>query len=385
MGAPSENPTVSFHVANGRVGVHTINPGAAFDLNGQLAIRDGTQSAGYVFRAVNAFGLGQWEYIDTQNVSYAANVSNATTANFADAIINGTITDSDFINGIINGATLINVDLTGADGASEWTEGADGLYPRDGATENVMVGGTTLASSTITMESNGTLRAVRFSGDFSGVSNIYYNQEWNDQGSYMFPFDLGGAEGMLVGGTSTATANTIFNPDGSVIVNEQGLDSDLRVEGQTEDHLFFTEANNGRVAISNLNPQASLEINGSSAFTTRLLSVSAGTGITSTDIQDSRIILVQSSGACNVDLTVSPQIAAGADGQIITLMGRYGDETITLDDGNGLALMGNISVSLEAKDTITLMYSSGLSEWIEISRSNYIERIGDTLDRGTCI
>lgn len=383
-GAPSENPEVSFHVANGRVGINTITPTAEFDLNATLAIRDGSQQNGFVLRAVNSIGNTQWEFIDSENVAFAANADNATTANFADAMINGTITDSDFINGNINGATLTNVDLTGAEGASEWLEGADGLYPKDGAAEDVMVGGTTLASSTISLESNGTLRAVRFSGDFSGASNIYYNQEWNDQGSYMFPFDLAGAEGMIIGGNTPANADSIFNPDGSVIINEQAQNADTKIEGQANEFLFHTDGSSSRVSINTDNPRTTLELNGSLSFATRIAAVSVGSGLAGSEIQNSRVIFLESTGSCNVDFTASPQIAAGEDGQIITLIGRYSDEAITLDDGDGLALADNTSLSLRAKDSITLMYVASLGEWIEIHRTNYIERAGDTLNRGTC-
>jgi hypothetical protein len=385
LGAPGPVDKISFHVFNGRVGINTTSPAAEFDLNGTLAIRDGTQGDGYLYRAVNATGLGQWEYVDTTNVSYAVNAGNATTANFTDAIINGTITDSDFINGLINGTTLVNVDLTGIDGAADWIEGVDGLYPKDGATENVLVGGTTLASSTISMESNGTLRAVKFIGDFTGVPNVFYNQEWNDQGSYLHPFDLAGAKGILVGGNTVATADTVFNADGSVTVNEQAQNSDTRFEGQSEVFLFHTDASSNRVSVRTDNPRAGFEVNGSLAFAAKTSSIAAATGIPATDIQNNRVIYLESSGACSVDLNAVPQIAAGADGQIITLIGRYNDETIKLDDGDGLALANNVSHTLKAKDSITLMYSSGLAEWIEISRTNYVERTGDSYDRGTCI
>jgi hypothetical protein len=324
------------------------------------------------------------EFIKILNVAHAINVDNATTANFTDSIINGNIRNSTFTNGIINGAILRNVDLTGAAGASKWINGVDGLYPEDGAIENVMIGGTDLASSTISLESNGTLRAVEFVGDFSNVSNITFNQEWNDQGNYLFPFDFAGNKGILIGGNTLATADTIFNADGSVVINEQAQNSDTRVEGQTHTFLFHTDASANRVSIKTGNPRSSLEINGSTAYVSNLVSVGVATGLNSSAIQNSRVIFVQSSGVCDVDLTASPQIAAGVDGQIITLIGRYSDEIITLHDGDGLALNNNISVSLKAKDSITLMYSSIAGEWIEIHRTNYLERIGDSLNRGTC-
>ena len=118
-----------------------------------------------------------------------------------------------------------------------------------------MIGGTDLASSTISLESNGTLRAVRFIGDFSNVANVFYNLEWNDQGNYLFPFDLAGDKGILIGGNTLATADTIFNADGSVVINEQAQNSDTRVEGQTNTFLFHTDASANRVSIKTANPR----------------------------------------------------------------------------------------------------------------------------------
>lgn len=384
FGKPEPFPTIAFHAFNGRVGIHNTNPGAELDINGQFMLRNGSQANGYVLKATDSLGNTRWEFIDTQNVAHAINVDNASTANFTDNINNGTIRNSAFINGVINGAVLTNVDLTGAVGASNWTVGLDGLYPNDGPTENVMIGGTDLASSSISLESNGTLRAVRFVGDFSEVTNITFNQEWNDQGSFMFPLDFSGNKGLLVGGNTAATADIIFNIDGSVVINEQAQNSDTRVEGQTNTFLFHTDASANRVSIKTQNPRSTLEINGSTAYVSNLVSVAAATGLNSSAIQNSRVIFLQSSGLCDVDLTASPQIAAGVDGQIITLIGRYSDEIITLHDGNGLALNNNISISLKAKDSITLMYSSVVGEWIEIHRTNYLERMGDSLNRGTC-
>ena len=384
-GANGPFPWTAFHVSNGLVGINTANPLTNLDINGQIAIRDGTQANGYVLRAVDNLGNTRWELLDTDNVAYAANVDNATTANLAGRIANGTITNSDFIGGTINGSTLVNVDFSTTQYASRWVDGPDGLYPVDGATEDVMVGGNTIATSTISMQSNGTFAALRFVGDFSNVTNIPYNQEWNDQGSFLHPLDLAGEEGIIIGGNSVATADTILNPDGSAVFNEQAQNADSRVEGQSEAYLFYTDASADRVSLNVSAPRASFDVNGAVSYFANTSSVDAGIGITAADLDNSRVIYIESTGACNVDIVASPQIAAGQDGQIITLIGRYSDEVITLDDGDGLALSNNISISLAAKDSITLMYSASLGEWLEIQRTSYFERPSDSLNRGTCI
>jgi len=68
------------------------------------------------------------------------------------------------------------------------------------------------------------------------------------------------------------------------------------------------------------------------------------------------------------DLTDNPQIVAGRDGQIITIIGSSDVNTLTLDDGTGLLL--SAQCVLGAGDTITLVYITALSGWVETARSN---------------
>jgi len=95
--------------------------------------------------------------------------------------------------------------------------------------------------------------------------------------------------------------------------------------------------------------------------------VTAGTGITTT--MHNRLIVYNGSSAVNI--SANPQIAAGyKDGTVITIIGSSDVNTLTLEDGDGLALAGGAAMVLGANDTITLAYISALSLWVELSRSN---------------
>ena len=65
-----------------------------------------------------------------------------------------------------------------------------------------------------------------------------------------------------------------------------------------------------------------------------------------------------------------PQVAYGTDGQLVVLKGLSNTDAITFIDGNGLSLTDGLSFTLGNKDTLTLIYDSGDSEWIEVSRSD---------------
>ena len=376
---------VSFFSHNGHIGINTESPLADLDINGQILIRGGNPANGYVLTS-DANGLASWKFIDTENAAYAINADNATTANFADNMVNGTIINSNFINGSINGSTLTNVSILSGTGISKWTDGVDGLYPSDnGGVQNVLIGGNNLASSTISLESNGKVTAVKFVGDGSGVTGIS-SDEWSDQGSFLHPGDLGGAETVVVGGNSISTGDTIIGDSGYLVINEQAQNSDFRIEGIGHDHLFFTDASTDRVGIRTSSPRTDLDINGSVAYTAHYADVTAGAGIPAVIVNRNTMVYLRNSGnACSINITANPQIAPGVDGQILTLVGTYTNEAVILEDGNGLALNNNIAFTLKAKDSITFIYSAAFGEWVEVTRNNYLERSGETIERGACI
>lgn len=93
--------------------------------------------------------------------------------------------------------------------------------------------------------------------------------------------------------------------------------------------------------------------------------ITAAGGITVTR----KIMRVAGNGGA-IDITADPQIVAGEDGQIVIIQGTHDTNTVTLDDGTGLAL--SAQCVLAAQDNITLMYDSGDSEWIETSRCSVV-------------
>jgi len=85
---------------------------------------------------------------------------------------------------------------------------------------------------------------------------------------------------------------------------------------------------------------------------------------------DSTIMnIVATVGGGAVTMTSNPTIADGINGQILILRGSHATDTITLTDGNGMQLNGDITLGLN--DTITLYYDALIAnDWIEITRSD---------------
>jgi hypothetical protein len=94
--------------------------------------------------------------------------------------------------------------------------------------------------------------------------------------------------------------------------------------------------------------------------------VTANVGITAAML--STVMLYNGNSA--IDISSNPQIAAGSNGQQITIVGISNTNTLTLEDFNGIELASDASCVLGAYDAITLLYLDFLGTWIEVSRSN---------------
>lgn len=94
--------------------------------------------------------------------------------------------------------------------------------------------------------------------------------------------------------------------------------------------------------------------------------VTAATGITSGMLSG----VIYYNGASAIDITANPQIAIPTTGRIIVIVGSSDTNTLKLDDGNGIQLAGGVSFTIGRFDTITLLYVSTLSTWVELYRSN---------------
>jgi len=88
-----------------------------------------------------------------------------------------------------------------------------------------------------------------------------------------------GDKGLIIKHFASATANAIetqnssaanlfvVTKDGGLIVNEQGIDVDSRIEGDTDANLIYTDAGNDRVGIGTATPATKLDINGTATAT----------------------------------------------------------------------------------------------------------------------
>lgn len=67
-----------------------------------------------------------------------------------------------------------------------------------------------------------------------------------------------------------------------------------------------------------------------------------------------------------IDITASPQIAAGTvDGQKLIIQGTHDTNTVTIDDGTGVATDSGASLTFGKNDNAEFMWDAGESEWLQ--------------------
>lgn len=98
--------------------------------------------------------------------------------------------------------------------------------------------------------------------------------------------------------------------------------------------------------------------------------LAAGTAI----LANATVVQINSAGA--VTITAAPTIANGQDGQILIIVNVDSADAITIQDQGTLASsnlrLSAATIALGPRDSITLMYSSSIGDWIQIGQVNVI-------------
>jgi hypothetical protein len=98
--------------------------------------------------------------------------------------------------------------------------------------------------------------------------------------------------------------------------------------------------------------------------------LAAGTAI----LANATVVRINSAG--NVTLTSAPTIADGQDGQVVTILNIDTTDTITLQDQGTLAnsnlRLSATGIALGPRDSIQLMYSADVGDWVQIGQINVV-------------
>ena len=180
----------------------------------------------------------------------------------------------------------------------------------------------------------------------------------------------------LVSGTLTVTSGIIssswiINPDfydalfGTVRIHLATTSPHVKLTGDTTTSGYL----NVGVATAPTNTAAGdLTYKGKETATP---SAQQSIAVSAPIVANARIVQISTTTAAN--MTATPTIADGADGQIVTVV-NTGTNTFTIQDQGTLAssnlrLVG-ATFAVATRDNITLMYNAAIGDWVEIARSN---------------
>ena len=100
----------------------------------------------------------------------------------------------------------------------------------------------------------GTYGTALFGGDVHASGSITADGGvggWTDAGTFVYPTD---SENVAIGysgsGAGLGNSDIFLGNDGSAVFNQQGADSDFRIEGQNDQHLFTVDASTDSVGIN---------------------------------------------------------------------------------------------------------------------------------------
>lgn len=203
------------------------------------------------------------------------------------------------------------------------------------------------------------------------VDNLFFNGSTILTTSAMTIQTTGTNQSMTIGPTGTNSSLILRASQRSIDLSPSAsfdveiTQGSFKVENITTNLNDITSTNtDGNI---NLTPNGNGRLNfGKSLIheTSSLLSVVAGTGIVS--VQD-EIVIVESNTAGDTNITANPQITLGIEGERRSIIGTDDTKTVTLDDGDGLVMVGGFSFTLKNNYVINFVMRNSL--WVEESRS----------------
>lgn len=180
----------------------------------------------------------------------------------------------------------------------------------------------------------------------------------NSSGNVLIRGFTSGTVGLTVRGANSQSANlqewrnssdvilAQVSKDGGVIFNEQGADTDCRIEGDTDQNLVFTDASTDRVGIGTATPGSKFEVAGpiATAFSAKTTNYT----VLATDS-------IMSGDCTSGNLTFTLPAAASITGRQYTFKRIDGS-------ANSVIVDGNASETIDGATTYTLA-----TQWQSIS------------------
>lgn len=264
--ASTTYPDYIFTINDGVIAIGDYN---GPDLNNTYLLVDDTNSvisanasSGFVFGGSN-FELyptttsGDGFYVSANTITTGKGITVQSSSLTSGALMDLTSTGT----GALTGQKGLNISLSGANGTgAQTTYGAYLSNTKTGTSNNVGLyatasGGASnyaidagnairLSSATATESRIYSATGVGYFGvsETTAQANMYYNNNFITVATGSISLNTGGNEKVNIGTSAT-------------VINENSLDYDFRIEGDTDANLFFTDASTDRVAIGTNTPR----------------------------------------------------------------------------------------------------------------------------------
>lgn len=163
--------------------------------------------------------------------------------------------------------------------------------------------------------------------------------------------------------TSAGAVNVSIAPLGGLTVNEQGADSDTRIEGDTNANLLFVDAGADRVGIGTASPAQLLDVNGTAIIQTLMTDASTELTLASGAVTVTQTFhrVDTEADAASDDLAT---INGGTDGQFLVIRAENtAREVVVTNSGNITTSDGNNVALDEVYKFLLLIYDGNRSKW----------------------
>lgn len=151
------------------------------------------------------------------------------------------------------------------------------------------------------------------------------------------------------GGLFQGARHIISGDTSDVVFNEGAEDINVRIEGDTDVNLFYTDAGNDRVGIGTNAPAYKLDVAGEGRFQSLRANNSAGTN---------RGVFFESSGSARWDFVVNSTAESGSNSGSDFVINRYADDGSYIDTpfgglrATGQMLFGNFNSGFDSSGNL---------------------------------
>jgi len=149
--------------------------------------------------------------------------------------------------------------------------------------------------------------------------------------------------------TATAGASTekMIIGTTNLVINDIGAVFNVRIEGDTDDNLFYTDATNSRVGVGTISPSTKLDVNGTVTASGNLL-----VGTTTSAINDSNSVVIVSNNGSVVGQVICNHGTGVGSGEKFANFGYAGSSIGSITQSGTVAVSYNLTSDQRLKENI---------------------------------